>query len=93
MGFFENLGRKVEEFKRTAQETAAEEATHVCRSCGERFYTNHDDCPECGAAVVARGNDAADGADSDRREGDDATIGSGPDADPGPDESGGDVDR
>lgn len=63
MGFFENLGRKVEEFKRTAEETAAEEATHGCRSCGERFYRDHDECPACGAdAVVARARDP-DGSD------------------------------
>ncbi|WP_290815335.1 zinc ribbon domain-containing protein [Halovivax sp.] len=52
MGFFENLGRKVEEFKRTAEETAAEGTSHACRSCGERFYADHDECPECGAEAV-----------------------------------------
>ena len=59
MGFFENLGRKVEEFKQTATETAAEEASYSCRSCGERFYTDHDDCPECGGAVVQRTDESA----------------------------------
>lgn len=59
MGLFENLGRKVEEFKQTATETAAEGATHACQSCGERFYTDHDDCPECGGAVVERADQSA----------------------------------
>ena len=63
MGFFENLGRKAEEFKQTARETAAEGTTHVCRSCGEQFYEDHDTCLSCGdEAVVERKADGPDGA-------------------------------
>lgn len=62
MGFFENLGRKVEEFKQTAADTANEEATHECGNCGERFFVDHDECPECGRdAVVARAEPASEG--------------------------------
>ena len=76
MGFFENLGRKVEEFKQTAAETAAEQATHVCRSCGERFYSEHDECPACGAgAVVPRTADPDGGADGSARSADNADDG------------------
>ena len=69
MGFFEDLGRKVEEFKQTAEETAAEEATYVCESCGERFFNEHEACPACGAeAIVERGPPSSDGDGSDDRE-------------------------
>ena len=68
MGFFENLGRKVEEFKQTATETAAEEASYRCQSCGERFYTDHDDCPECGGAVVESGDQSATPDDTEDEE-------------------------
>ena len=69
MGFFENLGRKVEEFKRTAEETAAEEATYVCGSCGERFFNEHEECPACGAeTVVEREPGSGDGDDPENHE-------------------------
>lgn len=63
MGFFENLGRKVGKFTQEASAAAAEEATHVCRSCGERFYTDREDCPECGGDVVERETESPDEAD------------------------------
>lgn len=90
MGFFEKFGRKVEAFKRTAEETAADEATHVCRSCGERFYTDREACSECGAAVVARGSDSIGGSDPSDREasddvGDDADVDSSDSSDGGTD--------
>ena len=72
MGFFENLGRKVEEFKQTAAETAAEEASYGCQSCGERFYTEHDDCPECGGVVVERVDQSATPDEPDGTESNDS---------------------
>lgn len=53
MGFFETVGRRVEEFKQTAKKTAAETATYRCRACDARFDTMEDPCPECGATAVA----------------------------------------
>ena len=52
MGFFERMGRKVEQFKRTAEEEAERSVDYRCRTCGERFRTDHDECPECGAETV-----------------------------------------
>lgn len=64
MGLFERLGRGVEEFKQTAQRAAAESAAYRCRACGERLQTDHEQCPECGAArvepVESGDGDAAD---------------------------------
>lgn len=55
MGLFENLGRKVEQFKQSSESVAAESATHECRDCNERFYAEREECPECGGDVVSRG--------------------------------------
>ncbi|WP_187432939.1 zinc ribbon domain-containing protein [Natronococcus pandeyae] len=52
MGFFENLGRKVGKFTQEAKEAADNEASYACAECGERFYTEHDECPECGSEDV-----------------------------------------
>jgi rRNA maturation endonuclease Nob1 len=52
MGFFNRVGRTVEEFKRTATEVAEEQADYRCRTCESRFHTDHDECPDCGAATV-----------------------------------------
>lgn len=49
MGVFKRVGRKVEQFKQTATETAKEKATYQCEACDARFYSKHDQCPECGA--------------------------------------------
>lgn len=57
MGLFERLGRKVERFKQTAQQSADESADYRCRACGERFHVGHDECPECGAERVERVRD------------------------------------
>ncbi|MFB6163911.1 MAG: DUF1272 domain-containing protein [Haloarculaceae archaeon] len=54
MGIFRDIGRRVEEFKQTAEETAAETAAYECRDCGERFHADHDACPECGGTVAER---------------------------------------
>ncbi len=55
MGFFESLGRKVGEVTHEAKQTAAEQASHACADCGERFYTAQETCPECGSdAIVER---------------------------------------
>ena len=55
MGFFESLGRKVGEFTHEAKRTADEGASYACTDCGERFYTDQEDCPACGSdAVVER---------------------------------------
>ncbi|MFH5797065.1 DUF1272 domain-containing protein [Haladaptatus sp. CMAA 1911] len=58
MGLFKNIGRKVEEFKRTSESVAAEEASYECTDCGKRLYTSHDECPECGGPVVSRGGES-----------------------------------
>lgn len=52
MGLFENLGRKVEEFKQEATSASAEEASHECADCGELIYTDREDCPECGSERI-----------------------------------------
>ena len=49
MGFFREVGRQVEQFKRTAKETAEEDASRRCRACDARVNTRHDECPACGA--------------------------------------------
>lgn len=52
MGFFERVGRQVEEFKQTAAEVAKEDANYQCRACEKRLHTEHDQCPDCGAEEV-----------------------------------------
>jgi len=52
MGFFENLGRKVEKFKRASESAATGEATHGCRDCGEPLFADSEECPECGSDDV-----------------------------------------
>jgi rRNA maturation endonuclease Nob1 len=54
MGFFNQLGRKVEGFKQDVETAKADEATHRCTDCGELFYSDHDACSECGGDVVER---------------------------------------
>jgi uncharacterized OB-fold protein len=49
MGLFENLGRKVEEFKQQAEEASEAEAVAECADCGEAVYTDREDCPACGS--------------------------------------------
>lgn len=51
MGFFNKLGRRVEQFKQSAQE-AAKEPDYQCRACDGRFHTEYDECPECGAQEI-----------------------------------------
>jgi len=53
MGFFNELGRRVETLKRTAQDAAGENTDYLCRNCEERFDTLHDECPECGGELLA----------------------------------------
>ena len=57
MGLFEKAGRKFESFVQTAEEAADETAEFACESCGERFHTAHESCPECGGAVVERASE------------------------------------
>lgn len=52
MGLFNKLGREVEKFARDAKATADEGAEYECASCGGRFYTAHDECPECGSPEI-----------------------------------------
>ncbi|MFC6863347.1 hypothetical protein ACFQGE_07720 [Halomicroarcula sp. GCM10025817] len=54
MSLFNRLGKKVEEFKQEAESASREEATHWCPACEARFYTAHDECPECGHDTVER---------------------------------------
>ncbi len=52
MGFFRRVGRQVEQFKQTATETAEEKANYRCEACDACFYSQHDQCPECGAESI-----------------------------------------
>jgi rRNA maturation endonuclease Nob1 len=54
MGFFNSAGKTVERLKQTATEAADEAADYQCRTCEERFHTEHEECPDCGAATVER---------------------------------------
>lgn len=54
MGLFERLGRSVEELRQEAADAREAEATHECSACGQLLYTDREDCPECGGAVVER---------------------------------------
>ena len=56
MGLFKAVGRRVERFKQTAQETADENAEYRCRTCDVALQTDHDRCPECGAKTVTARN-------------------------------------
>ncbi|SIR81368.1 hypothetical protein SAMN05421858_3892 [Haladaptatus litoreus] len=67
MGLFKNLGRKVEEFKKTSESIAAEEAKYECENCEKRFYVEKSECPECGGNVVSR-DDESDSASSDEEQ-------------------------
>lgn len=52
MGLFENLGRKIEEFTQDAARNAAD-PTHHCEKCNAEFFTDYDQCPDCGSDAVA----------------------------------------
>ena len=52
MSLFRDLGQKVEEFKQASTAAAEEEASHECRDCGERFFSDRESCPECGSENV-----------------------------------------
>lgn len=52
MGIFNELGRKVEEFKQTAENAANENETSKCPACDEQFDSTHEQCPECGEQMV-----------------------------------------
>jgi len=52
MGFFERVGRTVEQFKRDAKRAAERSADYRCRTCDERFRRDHEACPECGEGPV-----------------------------------------
>jgi len=53
MGFFNKLGREVEQFKQNATEVAEESADYQCQACDARFHTEYDVCPECGEQEVS----------------------------------------
>jgi len=52
MGFFNKLGRQVEQFKQSAKEVAEEQADYQCRACDARFHTEYDECPECDTGEI-----------------------------------------
>ena len=56
MGFFERVGRQVEQFKQTAKEAADENADYQCQSCNALFNANNDQCPECGSEEIISTN-------------------------------------
>ncbi|MFB6068912.1 MAG: hypothetical protein ABEJ90_03195 [Halobacterium sp.] len=53
MGIFNELGRRVESFKRDAMAAAEGDASHACGDCDARLHAPYDECPECGSAAVA----------------------------------------
>lgn len=52
MGFFNEVGRQVEQFKQTVQATVDESAAYRCSACDERFHSRREQCPECGATEI-----------------------------------------
>ncbi|WP_254769192.1 zinc ribbon domain-containing protein [Salinilacihabitans rarus] len=52
MSLFRDLGERVERFKRKVEDVAEDEASHVCRDCGELLYAPRDRCPNCGGEDV-----------------------------------------
>ncbi len=52
MGFFNNLGRKVEEFKRDVDTAKADEATHQCTECEQLYFAAREECADCGSDTV-----------------------------------------
>jgi len=52
MGFFRDVGRRVERFKSEVEAVADEQASFACTACGKRFHTDQATCPECGADAV-----------------------------------------
>ena len=52
MGFFKRIGREVEQFKQTATESATQNANYQCEACEARFYSQHEQCPECDAESI-----------------------------------------
>lgn len=52
MGIFNELGRQVERFKQNAKAAAEGSADYRCEACDARLHTEHEECPECGAADV-----------------------------------------
>jgi rRNA maturation endonuclease Nob1 len=64
MGFFKRAGRQVEQFKRTATETANEAADYQCDACDAYFHTHHDPCPECGGEATVSTESDDDSSES-----------------------------
>lgn len=56
MGLFNELGRRVEKFKRNAS-NAAETTEYGCRACGASFVADYDACPECDGTDIVRLHD------------------------------------
>lgn len=52
MSLFEDVGRKVEEFRQQVRDAEDEEATYGCADCKAALYADHDRCPECGSENV-----------------------------------------
>ncbi|WP_049972163.1 hypothetical protein [Haladaptatus cibarius] len=67
MSLFKNLGRKVEEFKKTSESVAAEEAKYECENCEKRFYIGKSECSNCGGRVVSLA-DESESASSDEEQ-------------------------
>lgn len=69
MGFFRDVGERVERFKQQVEDVAKDEAEYECLECGSAVYAEREECPECGAAAVAErepssDTDPDDGVDS-----------------------------
>ena len=70
MGLFEDLGKKVEQFKQQAESASQKQADRKCAECETLIYTDREDCPECGSEriLVRKGWEPADrddGTDDD----------------------------
>lgn len=81
MGLFEKAGRRFERFKQEATDAAKDQAEFECEACGERLFTAHDTCPECGAEAVvpieSTEAETTDEVSEDGEPGDGATNGEG----------------
>jgi uncharacterized OB-fold protein len=74
MGFFRDVGERVERFKQEVEDVAKDEAEYECSECGAAIYAEREECPECGAeAVIAHeppsSGEAEERSDADEQDG------------------------
>jgi len=83
MGFFNEIGRKVEKVKQSMDAAgddgdarSGNDAESVCRECGARHATAYDFCPDCGSDAVEGAEQESDAVEGAEQESD--ADGSGP---------------